>query len=68
LRIAETLGDFGVAIRNVAPMPRIVTPCVINYVDAIELIVPIDIDIDAASAPVEVAPHRGTSGHPCGKR
>ena len=63
-RIAEVLGNVGVAIGNVASMPRIVTPCRIGDAGAIELIVAIDIDVDAAAPPVEAAPNRRTDGRP----
>jgi hypothetical protein len=58
LRIAEMLGDLAVAIGNVASMPGIMTPCRIGDFGAIELIVAVNVDVDAASAPIQATPDR----------
>jgi hypothetical protein len=67
-RIAEALADLWIAIRDVAAMPGIVTPCIVGDLGAIELVEAIDVDIDAIPPPVEVAPNRRADGNRGGKR
>src|SRR5262249_55920022 len=60
---AISLGQALITIRNIAPMRIVMAPISVADIGAVEVVIPVRIDVDVSAAPVAIAPKGAADRH-----